>query len=113
MKESVILTKRPRNVDAKRAASILYGDLGTSKAYVLGLSFAIAGYSSFWLIVAVSLLLVLVGFNYIVICRCYPDGGGSYTSVRRRSHVLSLIAAFFLIADFTVTAALSAQSAFS
>ena len=29
--------KRPRNVDWKRAAAILYGDWGTSKAYVIGL----------------------------------------------------------------------------
>ena len=39
-------TKRPRNVDAARAAAILYGDWGTSKAYVIGLAFAIAGYSA-------------------------------------------------------------------
>src|SRR5205823_313674 len=38
--------KRPRNVDWKRAAAILYGDWGTSKAYVIGLAFAVAGYSS-------------------------------------------------------------------
>jgi hypothetical protein len=35
-------TKRPRNLDAKRAAAILYGDWGTSKAYVIGLAFAVA-----------------------------------------------------------------------
>ena len=28
---------RPRNVDWKRAAALLYGDWGTSKAYVIGL----------------------------------------------------------------------------
>jgi len=70
-------TKRPRNVDAPRAAAILYGDWGTSKAYVIGLAFAIAGYSSFWLILAMSVLLVLVGINYMAICRHYPNGGGS------------------------------------
>ena len=32
-------TKRPRNVDAPRAAAILYGDWGTSKAYVIWLGF--------------------------------------------------------------------------
>ncbi len=31
--------KRPRNVDVSRAAAILYGDWGTSKAYVIGLAF--------------------------------------------------------------------------
>src|SRR5258707_15895597 len=58
-------TKRPRNVDSPRAAAILYGDWGTSKAYVIGLAFAVAGYSSFWLILAMFVLLALVGINYI------------------------------------------------
>jgi hypothetical protein len=39
-------SSRPRNVDWPRAAAILYGDWGTSKAYVLGLAFAVTGYSS-------------------------------------------------------------------
>jgi hypothetical protein len=69
-------TRRPRNVDSLRAAAILYGDWGTSKAYVLGLAFALAGYSSFWLIAAMSVLLALVGINYMTIWRHYPDGGG-------------------------------------
>ena len=42
--------------------------------YVIGLAFAIAGYSSFWLILAMCLLTALVGVNYIAICRHYPDG---------------------------------------
>ncbi|MEI7963441.1 MAG: universal stress protein UspA, partial [Verrucomicrobiota bacterium] len=78
-------TTRPRNVDWKRAAAILYGDWGTSKAYVIGLAFAVAGYSSPWLIGAMCLLTALVGFNYITICRHYPNGGGVYASVRHRS----------------------------
>jgi hypothetical protein len=65
-------TKRPRNVDSARAAAILYGDWGTSKAYVIGLAFAVAGYSSFWLLAAMSVLLALVGINYMAICRHYP-----------------------------------------
>ena len=63
--------KRPRNVDWKRAAAILYGDWGTSKAYVIGLAFAVAGYSSFWLIAAMCVLTALVGINYTIICRLY------------------------------------------
>src|ERR1700759_3011459 len=105
-------TKRPRNVDAPGAAAILYGDWGTSKAYVIGLAFAIAGYSSFWLILAMCLLTALVGMNYIAICRHYPDGGGVYASVRHRSEILSIVGAFLLIADYIVTAAISALSAF-
>src|ERR1700749_1060404 len=69
-------TRRPRNVDVPRAAAILYGDWGTSKAYVVGLAFAAGGYSSFWLIAAMCTLTALVGVNYITICRHYPDGGG-------------------------------------
>ena len=105
-------TSRPRNVDAPRAAAILYGDWGTSKAYVIGLAFAVAGYSSFWLIAAMCVLTGLVGLNYIVICKHYPDGGGVYASVRHRSEVVSIVGAFLLIADYIVTAAISALSAF-
>jgi amino acid transporter len=86
-------TRRPRNVDSLRAAAILYGNWGTSKAYVLGLAFALAGYSSFWLFAAMSFLLALVGINYMAICRYYPDGGGVYASVSNRQ-----------IAFFTVSA---------
>ncbi|MBV8329167.1 MAG: amino acid permease [Verrucomicrobia bacterium] len=105
-------TKRPRNVDSPRAAAILYGDWGTSKAYVIGLAFAIAGYSSFWLIAAMCLLTALVGVNYMTICRHYPDGGGVYASVRHRSEILSIVGAFLLVADYIVTASISALSAF-
>jgi amino acid transporter/nucleotide-binding universal stress UspA family protein len=104
--------KRPRNVDVPRAAAILYGDWGTSKAYVIGLAFAVAGYASFWLIAAMCVLTALVGVNYMVICRLYPDGGGVYASVRHRSEVISIVGAFLLIADYLVTAAISALSAF-
>jgi amino acid transporter/nucleotide-binding universal stress UspA family protein len=99
-------------VDWKRAAAILYGDWGTSKAYVIGLAFAVAGYASFWLIAAMCVLTALVGINYMIICRLYPDGGGVYASVRHRSEVISIVGAFLLIADYLVTAAISALSAF-
>src|SRR3954471_10804113 len=104
--------RRPRNVDVPRAAAILYGDWGTSKAYVIGLAFAVAGYASFWLIAAMCVLTALVGINYMIICRLYPDGGGVYASVRHRSEVISIVGAFLLIADYLVTAAISALSAF-
>jgi len=105
--------RRPRNVNVPRAAAILYGDWGTSKAYVIGLAFAVAGYASFWLIAAMCVLTALVGLNYMVICRLYPDGGGVYASVRHRSEVISIVGAFLLIADYLVTAAISALSAFA
>src|SRR6201981_1860019 len=106
-------TKRPRNVDSPRAAAILYGDWGTSKAYVIGLAFAVAGYASFWLIALMCVLTALVGLNYMIICRLYPDGGGVYASVRHRSQVISIVGAFLLIADYLVTAAISSLSAFA
>src|SRR5246127_3227680 len=105
-------TRRPRNLDSPRAAAILYGDWGTSKAYVIGWAFAVAGYSSFWLIAAMCVLTALVGVNYMTICRHYPDGGGVYASVRHRSEIISIVGAFLLVADYIVTAAISALSAF-
>src|SRR6266853_3936576 len=105
-------TKRPRNVDWPRAAAILYGDWGSSKIYIIGLAFAVAGYASFWLIAPMCALTALVGFNYMIICRHYPDGGGVYASVRHRSEIISIVGAFLLVADYIVTAAISALSAF-
>src|SRR2546423_12269943 len=104
-------TKRPRNVDAPRAAAILYGDWGTSKAYVIGIAFAVAGYASFWLIASMCVLPALVGINYMVICRHYPDGGGVYSAARSQGRLLAVVGALLLLADLTVTAALSGWSA--
>src|SRR5207237_2322132 len=89
--------KRPRNADWKRAAAILYGDWGTSTAYGIGLAFAVAGYASFWLIAAMCVLTALVGVNYMVICRLYPDGVGAYASVRHRSERFYIIGPVLLI----------------
>ncbi len=90
----------------------MYGDWGTSKAYVIGLAFAVAGYSWFWLVAAMCILTALVGINYMIICRLYPDGGGVYAAVRHRSEVISIVGAFLLVADYLVRAAISALSAF-
>src|SRR3954465_3768851 len=102
---------RPRNLDWKRAAALLYGDWGTSKAYVIGLAFITAGYASLPIIVAVSLLTALVGYNYVVICKQFPDGGGVYSAARLQSRLLAVIGALLLVANFTVTASLSAWAA--
>lgn len=104
---------RPRNVDWKRAAALLYGDWGTSKAYVTGLAFLAAGFSSLWLILAVCALTGLVAVNYAVICRYFPDGGGVYSAARSHGRLLAVIGALLLIADLTVTAALSGWSGLS
>jgi len=106
-------TNRPRNVDWKRAAALLYGDWGTSKAYVIGLAFTFAGFSSFPIIIAVCVLTGLVGINYAVICRHFPDGGGVYSAAREQGRLLAVIGALLLVADLTVTAALSGWSGLS
>src|SRR5881227_1742453 len=101
---------RPRNVDWKRAAALLYGDWGTSKAYVIGLAFVAAGFSSLPIILAVCALTGLVGINYAVICRYFPEGGGVYSAARSQGRLLAVVGALLLIADLTVTAALSGWS---
>src|SRR6266568_2583406 len=104
---------RPRNVGWARAAALLYGDWGTSKAYDIGLAFVAAGFASFPIILAVCLLTGLVGYNYIIICKHFPDGGGVYSSAREQSRVLAVLGALLLLADFIVTAAMSCWDAMS
>ncbi|CAN5472191.1 APC family permease [soil metagenome] len=99
--------ERPRSIGPARAAAILYGDWGTSKAYVLGIAFALAGYASFPLLVAMCALTALVGLNYYWVCTFYPDGGGVYSAVRDRSRLIASVGALLLIADYLVTASLS------
>ena len=104
---------RPRNVDWKRAAALLYGDWGTSKAYVIGLAFIAAGFSSFPIILAVCALTAVVAYNYVIICAHFPDGGGVYSAARQQSRFLASTGALLLVANFMVTAALSGWAAVS
>ncbi len=104
--------ERPRELKWYQAGAMLYGDWGTSKAYVLGIAFALCGHGSWLLLGLMSALTALVGLCYMMICRVYPDGGGVYSSVKRRSRVLAVIGALLLIADYVVTASLSAFEAF-
>jgi nucleotide-binding universal stress UspA family protein len=102
---------RPRNLGWARAAALLYGDWGTSKAYVIGAAFLASQYASLPIIVAVSLLTGLVGYNYVVVCNHFPDGGGVYSSARMQSRLLAVVGSLLLVANFTVTAALSGWAA--
>src|ERR1700704_5046121 len=104
---------RPRNVDWKRAAGLLYGDWGTSKAYVIGLAFVAAGFASLPIILAVCILTAIVAYNYIIVCAHFPDGGGVYSAARSQSRFLASVGALLLIANFLVTAALSGWAAAS
>jgi len=104
---------RPRNVDWKRAAALLYGDWGTSKAYVIGLAFIAAGFASLPIILAVCVLTAVVAYNYIIVCSHFPDGGGVYSAARQQSRFLASTGALLLVANFIVTAALSGWAAVS
>src|SRR5205085_12410559 len=86
-------------------------DWGTSKAYVIGLAFAAAGFASFPIILAVCALTAVVGYNYAIVCRNFPDGGGVYSAAREQSRLLASVGALLLIANFLVTAALSGWEA--
>jgi len=108
-----ISIQRPRNLDWQRASALLYGDWGTSKAYVIGLAFAASGFASLPIIVAVCALTALVGLNYLVVCRCFPDGGGVYSAASAHGKLLAVVGALLLVADLTVTAALSGWAALS
>src|ERR1700684_364691 len=102
---------RPRNVGWARAAAFLYGDWGTSKAYVIGFAFMAAQFSSFPIILAVCAFTGLVGYNYIIVCKHFPDGGGVYSAAREQSRVLAVLGSLLLLAGFIVTAALSGWDA--
>lgn len=104
-------TSRPRVLGWIRSAALLDGDWGTSIAYVLGISFAFSGYSSFWFLSLMLAFTALVAFNYVHLCRLYPNGGGVYTSVYHRSKTLAVIGALLLVADYVITMALSVLDA--
>ncbi|MFA5168145.1 MAG: universal stress protein [Candidatus Omnitrophota bacterium] len=104
--------ERPRELKWYHAGAMLYGDWGTSKAYVLGIAFALAGHASWFFLGLMSLLMILIGVCYMIVCRVYPDGGGVYSSVKHRSQTLAVIGAFLLMADYVVTASLSVLDAF-
>jgi len=91
---------------------MLYGDWGTSKAYVIGIAFAIAGHGSFMLLCMMAVLMFMVGLAYTIICKVNPYGGGVYSSVRERSPIIAVIGALLLIADYVITASLSSVVAF-
>jgi amino acid transporter len=103
---------RPRNVGWARAAALLYGDWGTSKAYVIGIGFALLGYTALPHFLAVAALTAIVGFNYIWICKYFPTGGGVYSSAQKLSQKLAVIGALMLVADYIITASLSCFEAF-
>ena len=89
---------RPRNVGWVRAAALMYGDWGTSKAYVIGLALFFVGYAALSHLIAVCLLTALVGINYIWVCKCFATGGGVYTAAGMHSRRLAVIGGLLLLA---------------
>ncbi len=104
--------ERPRELKWYQVGAMLYGDWGTSKAYVLGIAFALSGHASWFMLGLMSVLTAVTGICYMIICRHFPDGGGVYSSVKTRSQILAVIGALLLVADYVVTAALSTLDAF-
>ncbi|HWI57970.1 MAG TPA: amino acid permease [Bacillota bacterium] len=103
---------RPRNVGWARAAALLYGDWGTSKAYVIGLALFTVGYAALPHLLAVCFVTAVVGINYIWVCRCFATGGGVYAAAGMHSRRLAMIGGLLLLADYIVTASLSCLDAF-
>ena len=109
----VIQGSRPRNVGWLRAAALLYGDWGTSKAYVIGLAVLLAGYAAPAYLAAILVLTFLVGCNYVWVCKFFPEGGGVYHAARIHSPRLGVIGALLLLAGYVVTAAISGYEAYN
>jgi len=108
----LVVEKRPRNLDWHHAGPLLFGDWGTSRLYVLGLAFFYTGHASVVYLGAMSIIMAAVAWCYTIVCRCFPEGGGVYSSARRISPVLSVVGATLLLCDYIVTAALSSIEAF-
>ena len=110
--QSVSVVRRPRELRWYHAAGLLFGDWGTSRLYVLGLVFAMSGHASFWYVAAMCVVMSLVGLAYSIVCAHFPDGGGVYSAARHHSRMLAAIGALLLVADYIVTAAMSAYEGF-
>ena len=102
---------RPRDLRWYLAGPMFFGDLGTSRLYVLGLAVFYAGMAAPWFVAAICTLVVVVGWGYTVICRVNPDGGGVYSSGRLIHPTLGAVGAFLLFANYVVTAAISSYEA--
>ena len=90
---------------------MLFGDWGTSRLYVLGLAFFYSGFAAPLHVLGVCILMIVVGWAYTIVCRCYQDGGGVYSSAKATNQHVALLGAYLLFADYVVTAALSTVEA--
>lgn len=102
---------RPRDLRWYLAGPLFFGDLGTSRLYVLGLALFYAGLAAPYYVALICGLVVAVGWAYTVICRVQPDGGGVYSSGRMLHPTLGAVGAILLMANYVVTAAISTYEA--
>jgi nucleotide-binding universal stress UspA family protein/amino acid transporter len=79
---------------------------------VLGLAFYYTAHASVSYLAAMSALMAAVAWGYVIVCRCFPDGGGVYSAARPINKLLSVVAATLLICGFIITASLSTVEAF-
>src|SRR2546423_10668278 len=76
---SLLHSERPRNVNWFQAGALLFGDWGTSRLYVLGLAFLVAGGTSFRVIAGMTQPLpALRRASTTVVPNC-PDRAGGFT----------------------------------
>ncbi len=110
--ELQIHQERPRELRWFHASSMLFGDWGTSRLYVLGLALFYSGSASLYHVVAMCLLMTAVAWAYTIVCRCFQDGGGVYSAARQVNRRVAVIGAMLLFASYVITAAISAVAAF-
>jgi len=102
---------RPRDLRWYLAGPMFFGDLGTSRLYVLGLALFYAGTAAPYYVAAICALVLLVGWAYTAVCRVNPDGGGVYSSGRMLHPMLGVVGALLLFANYVVTASISTYEA--
>lgn len=103
----LVAESRPRNLKWYHSGALLFGDWGTSRLYVLGLTFFIVGHASPLFMVATGVLMLAVAWGYTVVCRSFPAGGGVYNAARQINTTLSVIGATLLLCTYIMTAAIS------
>ena len=108
----LVAESRPRTLGWTHAGPLLFGDWGTSRLYVLGLAFYYTAHASPFYLAVMSGIMIVIAWAYTVVCRCFPDGGGVYSSAKAINPILAVVGTTLLFCNFIVTAALSAIEAF-
>ena len=110
--EMQVHQQRPRELRWYHASSMLFGDWGTSRLYVLGLALFYSARASVYHVIAMCLLMTAVAWAYTIVCRCFQDGGGVYSAARAMNQKIAVVGAMLLFASYVITAAISAVAAF-